>query len=548
VERKEPKLGLTFRYNPTEAAMKGEVRTYPVAVFELTLTQELTSRMLVTVEECDAEITNEAYKQCSLSQVGGTVKMLREKVGTLGGHPAVEFEYAHAERHVWVILTVVKKRAFCVHYNADALSYRCITIAHDLAKTITIGPSQPGDSFLFFTEPRYGLGMKLPVSRHIDTSASTLERGVIACFLALHDTMRGGDMLDKSFMEIRVLHDIPVRPANIDATLEAACAALKRLIEASVGDGEVLVWKSGSRNNTPRTAASFLRREMNTFQPHNMVLKRTNASGRYLFYDITCKTEGAESANSTIVVQYVAFVCVVGNEAFVLTAWSEEEHFQSVYAVAKESFHTLCFGNQYGQEDSLLYCNPSYRFSIRVPSQLQVHEPPIGDPLVLFTPASDTTAEDITSTWVSVDINQTDSVPTMSSDSVPTMSPATVAAEAPSNATAYGFTVHIRVQDAGGSLKLSELAAEFVSEVRLARCVEVEEETATALDGVAAKSVVFTQSCEDGAMMKCWTVLLLNGGKQYIIQLATTAQQFRQWKKLFRGMLSSFRLHTVDMR
>jgi hypothetical protein len=541
VEKRDPKLGLAFRYSPLECTLKGEVRTFPVAVFELHLTQEETSRLLITVEECGPDLSLEEYKHASVKDVMmqlPSVTLLHEKPSTLGGFPAVEFEYSHTdsrgERRVWCIMAVHNKRAYCVQYNSSTHHFKCIRVAHEVAKTLQILDSRPGDSFLFFTEPRYGLGMRLPLTHHVDSTYPSHDRGVIARFLTLHDTSRGGDMLDKSFMELRVLTDVEVRP-TVDATLDGAMATLRRLVEGSVGEGEVLQWKTGPTNES-KSAVGFLRRTPSQqFLVHNVVLKRTSAPGRYTFYDISCHGEGDENIN----IQYIVMCCMYGPDAFLLTAWSEEEHFPEVVASAKECFHSLCFGNQYGQDDSVMYCNPGYRFSIRVPSQCQVSEPPIGDPLVVFTPAVSASPEEITTTWVGVESTDTDSTPTMSS--VPILV----------EPYHHEFTVQVRAQDVPApTIRLSEIASDFVAELRghtQAR-VEVEEERNTALDGVAAREVIFTQSREDGTMIKCWAVLLLHCSKQYAIQLATSADHFRQWRKIFKGMLASFRLHTVDLR
>eukprot|EP00759_Apiculatamorpha_spiralis_P011780 PhF_6_TR19006/c0_g1_i1/m.27860 len=536
VEKRDLKLGLTFRYNPVECVFKGEIRSFPVAVFEFRIVYDESARILVTVEECAPDISLEEYKVCAIrdvmTQLPG-VQVVREKPSTMCGNPAVEFEYTHmtpqgSQKRVWYSVTMVNKRAYGVQYTSDEGVFKWVRLAQEIGKSISITASKPGDSFLFFTEPRYGLGLKVPVTHHVDPSQMQ-EKGVIARFMALHDTSRGGDMLDKSFIELRVVHDFDVRP-TYEGTLESALTVLKRMIELGVGEGETLQWKASVSHDN---ASSFLRRvDPNQFTPHNIILKRTNLPGKYIYYDICCQS--ADGA-SDIVIRYVAMICVWSTDAFVLTSWCEEEHFPEVSAQSRECFHSLCFGNQYGQEDSVMYCNPAYRFSVRVPAQFQLHEPPIGDPLVLMTPSQNTTIEDITTTWVAVDATDTDSTPTMSSVPVVVDS-------------ADDFTVHIRVQDVITAISLKEFVTEYVADLRQTPRLEIEEERSSALDGIAAREIIYTQNRDDGTLLKCWSVLVVNGGRQYALQLATTAEHFRQWKKVFRGMLSSFRFHTVDVR
>eukprot|EP00760_Papus_ankaliazontas_P003198 PhM_4_TR11490/c0_g1_i1/m.5944 len=539
-EKRDPKLGLSFRYNAVDVLLKGEVRCFPVAMFELQPTAEECSRVLVMVEECGADISLEEYKTCSLKDVMrhlSHVTVLSEKNTTLSGHAAVEFEYTHSDAHtndarrVWVTASIVNRRAYCVQYNSSAKQFRCLKVAQDICRGMQIGASRPGDSFLFFTEPRYGLGLRLPVAYHVDDNMHLADPTTIARFVALHDTSRGGDMLDKSFVDLRVLHGFELRP-TIDTTLEGVVATLRQQIEQEIsGDNEVLHWKSGAMVESSQSRGGFLlrRAQSHGFKIHNIVLKRTGFQGRYFFYDVVCEADGV-----TIVIQYIMLVCVHGSEAFVLSAWSEEEHFTDVVANAKECFHSLCLGNQYGQEDSLLYCNPQYKFSMRVPSHFQVHEPLIGDPLVLFTPPNNSTIEDITSTWVTVDSASTDV------ESTPSMSTVPITVDSQNNP----FTVHIRVQDVTPQAKLGDIAAMFVSDIRAAQQVEVEEERSTVIDGVTAREIIYTHVHPDGggeAVMKCWTVVVLNWGRQYTVQLTTPCDQFRQWRKVYRGMLSSFR-------
>ena len=535
VEVNHPKLGLAFRYSASTCVLRGEIRMAPVRVFEFYLTHHETSRILITVEQCGAPLSLQEYKTHSLNAITaqlGNIAVEHEKTTvSLGGQPAIEFEYTHISsqgtpRKVWCILATLGHRAYSVHFNSHGNVYdKGLTYAQEMARSMSISHVSTSESFQYFTSASHGLGMRVATEYSLDDTAAE-EDTLLARFVTTRAPVSSVQLIEQSFIEVRC-HRESFVGSDDSSMWNHYSSMLRTHVEHSLSSSENLEWVT----HGPEITVEYLcdrvthKKLQPTFAIHTLVTEKTHIPVQYFFYDIL-STNHVEDNEDTqpIKVSHVTFFAVRGNECMSLTAWGLREHFSYVWNDALACIHSLTFTHLFSLQSCMLsYCNPTYQFGLRIPSQLQIVESVIGDPLLslLFREKSDEAG------WRGRSLESSGF------------------AESSANSS---FAMHIRVQDLFPTYaQLHETASQFINELRQTEGVEIESEKPTALHGHMAHEVLYIQDDGEGQVHKNWAILAIYCGRQYILHVVGTSTRFRWWKKMCRSVIHGFHFYNCEL-
>ena len=380
----DKKLGLCFAYCPTECVMSAEVRSFPVAFFEMKLLPDANATIVITVEEFSHPISLAEHKIYTYNAIAmhlAQVQIEREKpTAELGGRPAVEFEYTYTPengiRHrSWCSIAVNENRAYSLHCHSDARIFgQVMLVCRRVLSKMHIYDSSVPDSQLIFTEPRFGLGMEIPPKFSLnyvsDEHSTALLR--LTKQTSRHEEPHG---------IIELEHISSLHPKVIDHhTLDIAITTIRGMIENAIQPGGRLEWQTGTVLDDATLVYLKNSIAVSSFE-YDIVSDASKLPGKFLFYDISGKMADNQPFTTR---RHVVFVILTVFGVFRMTAWSDMHNFSAIFIDAKEALQKIQFGYQFGQECSLLYKNTKAGFSLRIPPHYHVKETIVGDPIVLF--------------------------------------------------------------------------------------------------------------------------------------------------------------------
>ncbi|KNH06364.1 FAD linked oxidase protein [Perkinsela sp. CCAP 1560/4] len=497
--QEDKKLGLKFSFNPLLCTLHREVRIFPVAFYELKLVNEPDPTILLTVEEFDHEITlaeHKTYTYNAFAMHLSQAQIEKEVSGTkFGTRPGVELEYSYVSSSglqckSWCAIAVRENRAYSIHCQYPAANPgHSVSIFRQIASSIEIFDHSVPDSHLFFTEPRFGLGVQIPPAYHVEYTSSEKKTAIVRFQEDLRKDVGGV----ASFMELERISAL--QPEAIDhRTLEVAVTTVRGMIENSIPADQRLEWQTGTVLDD--VALSYLKPSVvgaGAFE-YAFVCTLSAIPGKFFFHDIT-----ASSPDGGAATRFVTFVVLTVYGVFRLTAQSTIEKFPSLFTDARECIQALTLRNQYGQECSLLYKNPKFRFQIRIPTHFNVQETMVADPIVMFLPGGSP--------------NETDA-PMFTID---------VSSQVLSEADSFESCVGAYHDFLHGNERVSEVKRQQVP-----------------VDMYSATEFSFREALEEGTA-SIVVVLMIHENRQYIIQLTTEQTHLESSHEQFRDIIQTIR-------
>lgn len=162
-------LGIQITYSPLFFELKQEERQAPLVLLSFRNLRQETHRLAVTIEELCAEQSTESYRDASLANIAEYAKVLASTTIRIGNvyHPQAELCYLDEMgrmNHVLSVFLVHERWAVTVQYIApNPVKDLLPTAFFELVRSIRFNAPRPTPSYLLVSEPRLGLGYRLPL-------------------------------------------------------------------------------------------------------------------------------------------------------------------------------------------------------------------------------------------------------------------------------------------------------------------------------------------------------------------------------------------------
>ncbi|KEG09754.1 hypothetical protein DQ04_04711070 [Trypanosoma grayi] len=184
IEWRDDVMGVRMLFSPILFAVETEQRQAPLVLVGLRYLRQPEHHVAVIFEECPTAETAEEYRDNSLARIRDCAKLLSCSSTRIGSasHPCAEYCYVDAGNRLRYVLSVFltnARLAVTAQYVADTRVKGVLPTAfNELVRSIQFAPSRSTPSYLLCTEPRLGLGFRLPIDFAMDDE---LHERMMAC-------------------------------------------------------------------------------------------------------------------------------------------------------------------------------------------------------------------------------------------------------------------------------------------------------------------------------------------------------------------------------
>ena len=389
-------LGVKFQFSPQCLKLVLEERHYPLIHVKFIVVSDHQASVSVVIEECNDVATLDDYRESCIARLEHCAKILPIEAFKFGSLQlrTLSYQYTNEVDVVVTVLAVLQKDGSrCVTVQHQTLGEKCAggcrSIVGDLVRSVKFAAPGPSSSFLFCTEPRHGVGLRLPLNLTLMNEGLTTDADLIASPQA----------------------SLPFAALLGEYGQLSVVARYERYAPAKNAAREVI----GKLLHQAKTRYSLRKKLVSADAGHQKMsdeLQVTVMSSRVTGNN---DDEGVQRANECV---FFVVECPVDSfghdhiEGLVPMAGGSTGALLCVYlynvlseyvsvsffalkspTISLETFLPICtgiadsltIGNHYGQETTLLYCNRRFcfPFDIRLGSQWKCWEPPLGDPLCI---------------------------------------------------------------------------------------------------------------------------------------------------------------------
>ncbi|CCW61126.1 unnamed protein product [Phytomonas sp. EM1] len=169
VEWQDDALGISIPFSPILFTVKHEGRQAPMVLLTLCYLRQEGHRVTITIEETFNAETAENYRKMSLLKIADCSKILSTSITRIGNnqYPQAEYCYLNEENQLVYVLSVFlthERLALTLQYSADTRVRGILPTAfNELVRAVRFSQPRPSSSYLLVSEPRLGLGFRLPL-------------------------------------------------------------------------------------------------------------------------------------------------------------------------------------------------------------------------------------------------------------------------------------------------------------------------------------------------------------------------------------------------
>ncbi|CCW71235.1 unnamed protein product [Phytomonas sp. Hart1] len=169
VEWQDDALGISIPFSPILFTIKHEGRQAPMVLLTLCYLRQEGHRVTITIEETFSAETAENYRKMSLLKIVNCSKILSTSITRIGNnqYPQAEYCYLNEENQIVYVLSVFlthERLALTLQYSASTRVRGILPTAfNELVRAVRFSQPRPSPSYLLVSEPRLGLGFRLPL-------------------------------------------------------------------------------------------------------------------------------------------------------------------------------------------------------------------------------------------------------------------------------------------------------------------------------------------------------------------------------------------------
>ncbi|CAD2220112.1 hypothetical protein, conserved [Angomonas deanei] len=169
IEWYDDELGLVIPFASNHFVLRSEERQAPLIMLNLDCLRRKEHRVSITIEETFLCETAENYRESSLYKIADCCKILSMSSTRIGStqHPQAEYCYLDERDRMTYVLAVFltyNRLALTVQYVAGTRIQGTQPSAfNEVIRSIRFSPPRPSDSYLLVSEPRLGLGYRVPL-------------------------------------------------------------------------------------------------------------------------------------------------------------------------------------------------------------------------------------------------------------------------------------------------------------------------------------------------------------------------------------------------
>ena len=389
-------LGVKFQFSPQHLRLTLEERQYPVIHVKFAIPHEQQT-VSVVIEECNDVATLDDYRDSCLIKLENCAKVLPSEQFTMNVQfRTISYQYTNEKEEVVTVFAVLQKNTSrCVTVQLLTIGERsgatARSVVWEIVRSVSFSPPSPSSSFLFCTEPRHGVGLKLPLNLTLvndgfvddfhdgcipqaSSPFATLlsEQGNFSA-VARYERFAPAKHSTRDVL-LKLLHQAKSRYSlRKQLTLSDACHP-KSVDELPVTIMSCKAHGNGDEEGVQRAndCAFFVAEcAVDSSSGHSQIEGLIPAAG---------------GASALLCVYLYNVLSEFVSLSFFMLKGSTSS-FENFLPVCTGIADSLTVGNHYGQETTLLYCNRRfcYPFDIRLGSHWKVWEPPLGDPLCIVS-------------------------------------------------------------------------------------------------------------------------------------------------------------------
>ncbi|EPY21973.1 hypothetical protein AGDE_13667 [Angomonas deanei] len=439
IEWYDDELGLVIPFASNHFVLRSEERQAPLIMLNLDCLRRKEHRVSITIEETFLCETAENYRESSLYKIADCCKILSMSSTRIGStqHPQAEYCYLDERDRMTYVLAVFltyNRLALTVQYVAGTRIQGTQPSAfNEVIRSIRFSPPRPSDSYLLVSEPRLGLGYRVPLdfastdsiplddvgrtasdraddalyysrSNAVSSSTSSLSvpfitlvgrgarhMGVISSYEpSVSSVVGGGPGVSRygwqQYLEMLVLTTVRrlgVQPCvplqllfkeDMQGRQETAGTILIRPYQVNVSCKGNFSSDEGDEKGCVKLTGSFclIYENLDPNSPCLPFLKPTDG-------------ESGRRAYVSIFVFPVRDECV----SFCFIASATRHSVEEFFSFCTTTIESISLGNHHGQSTSMLYCNlrhpvAPFIMSLGAQDAVTVEEPLLGDPLAVF--------------------------------------------------------------------------------------------------------------------------------------------------------------------
>jgi hypothetical protein len=379
-------FGVKFQFAPQTLRPILEERQYPVIHIKFSVVNEH-NLVSVVIEECRDVTSLDEYREICLARLELCAKILPcEPLKSSGTElRTLSYQFTNERDCTVTVLAVLQKdssRYVTIQHQTigDRCAVNARSVLGDLVRSVKFLAPMTTPSYLFCTEPRHGVGMKLPLCLTFigdDGVNESDSSHVSSSFPLAHFTGQAGLTVVARY-ERYAPSRCSIREAMLKVMHQAKArySLRKHLVPAESG-------RPKSSDEIPVT--TMVQNKVTAGDDEGV--QRANEC---FFFVADCPVDSfgdAGGVTSALLCVYLYNVLSEYVSVSFFTPKSGSSSLQSFLPLCTAIGDSLTVGNHYGQETTVVYCNRrfTYPFDIRLGSQWTVWEPPLGDPLCIVS-------------------------------------------------------------------------------------------------------------------------------------------------------------------